>query len=280
MRVVRTVETLRESVAAFKSRHHRIAFVPTMGALHEGHLALVRRARREGESVIASIFVNPAQFAANEDFAHYPRTEAEDLEKLRSAKLDLAYIPSVEDMYPDGFSTQILVSGPAQAGLEDRFRPGHFQGVATIVAKLFWQTGADIAVFGEKDYQQLRVIRQMVKDLDCPIRIIGHETVRETDGLAMSSRNRHLSPEDRQTAPLLYQALRQCASALHQSQDPDGALHQARQTLAENGFILDYLEIRHAETLAPLAFPLKEPARLLAAARLGPVRLIDNIPLA
>ena len=275
--LVRTVATLRAAVARHRAQGRTIGLVPTMGALHEGHVALVERACREADCVIATIFVNPTQFAANEDLSKYPRTEAADLERLGGASADIVFAPAPEEVYPAGFSTRIVPAGPAAAGLEDRFRPEHFGGVATVVTKLFLQSGADIAVFGEKDYQQLAVVRRMAADLDIPIRVVGLPTVRAADGLALSSRNRYLDPAQRQTAPLLYRTLTDAAGRIGAREAIAPILDQARADIAGAGFVLDYLEARDAESLAPVESLGGRALRLLVAARLGQTRLIDNV---
>jgi pantoate--beta-alanine ligase len=275
---VRTVKALRRATAGWREAGERIALVPTMGALHEGHLALVRLARRRADRVVVSIFVNPTQFAPNEDFSAYPRPLRDDLRKL-GGLADLVFTPGVEEMYPDGAATTVSLSGPAAVGLEDRFRPTHFQGVATVVAKLLIQAMPDVAIFGEKDYQQLKVVTRMARDLHLPVRILGGATVREPDGLALSSRNRYLSPEERARAPRLHAALKDCAAAICAGAEPAEATAKAGEALAAAGFAVDYIQARHAETLAPLDAPAGEPIRLLAAARLGRTRLIDNIPV-
>jgi len=248
-----------------------------MGALHAGHLELVAAARRHADAVAASIFVNPLQFAADEDLARYPRDEAGDLAKLRDAGCDLVWMPPVGVMYPPGTATAIEVAGPS-AGWEGDARPGHFRGVATVCAKLFLQTGAEVAAFGEKDWQQLQVVTRMARDLDIPIRILPVPTVREADGLAMSSRNRFLSPQERATAPLLHRAMTQAATAIRTGAPVGAALDAATRTLRAAGFVPDYLALVEAETMRPLATRRAEgPMRLIAAARLGTVRLLDNI---
>jgi pantoate--beta-alanine ligase len=275
--ITRTVADLRQTVRAFRTAGHTIGLVPTLGALHDGHTALVREAKKRVDRVITTIFVNPTQFAPNEDLAKYPRTEESDLAKLRAVKADVLFAPSVEVIYPDGFATTVSLAGPAVAGLEDRFRPTHFAGVATIVAKLFTQSGADIAMFGEKDYQQLMVVTRMARDLDLPIRVIGIETVREEDGLAMSSRNRFLSLADRAVAPVLYQTLRRTADTMLAGDAFEASLAAGRQAIIAAGFKLDYLEARHAASLAPITTLAAGPVRLLVAARIGQTRLIDNM---
>ena len=275
--LVRTIRELRASVARRRGRGESIGLVPTLGALHEGHIALVRRAREEAGCVIVTIFVNPTQFAANEDLSKYPRTEAADLEKLTAAQADMVFMPDPAEIYPPGFATRVSLEGPAAAGLEDRFRPEHFGGVATVVAKLFLQSGADIAVFGEKDYQQLAVVRRMAADLDIPIRVIGLETVRDVDGLALSSRNRYLSPAERVIAPTLHRTLVAAGDSIAAGSAITTVLTQSRTTITAAGFALDYLEARDAANLAPVERQSGAALRLLVAARLGATRLIDNI---
>ncbi len=272
-----SIDALRERVRAFRVSGARVALVPTMGALHEGHLSLVEEARRAAERVVVTIFVNPAQFGPSEDFAKYPRTLSADLEKLESVAADLCFAPPVDAIYPHGFATRIEMDGPARADLEDRFRPTHFCGVATIVAKLLIEAQADAALFGEKDYQQLLVIRQLARDLDIPTEIIGAPTLREADGLAMSSRNVYLSAKERRAAPALYAALHDAACGIREGEAVDAALESARASVVEAGFVVDYLEARQAQTLARVASRRDGPLRLLAAARLGATRLIDNI---
>jgi len=277
--VARTVAALRATVSEWRAAGARIALVPTMGALHAGHLSLVEEAQRRADRVVMSIFVNPTQFAPNEDFAAYPRRFAEDASKFAGAKGDLIFAPTVAEMYPEGFATTISVAGPATVGLEDKFRPTHFAGVATVVAKLFIQCQPDVALFGEKDFQQLKVITRMVRDLDLPVEIIGAPTLREPDGLALSSRNLYLSKEERARARRLYEALCACAKALRASTAIETALQDARKTLEAAGFVPDYVEARNAETLEPIASAKESPVRLLVAARLGTTRLIDNIAI-
>jgi pantoate--beta-alanine ligase len=248
--------------------------VPTMGALHAGHLALVAEARRAAKRVVVSIFVNPRQFGANEDLGRYPRREAADARLLTEAGADLLWLPGVEEMYPAGYATNISVGGVSE-GLDGAARPGHFDGVATVVIKLFNQVQPDVALFGEKDFQQLAVIRRMAVDLNLPIDIVGVPTQREDDGLALSSRNVYLSPEERAKAVALPRALGIAATAIAKGQSPDDALATARETLTAAGFAVDYVELVDSATLgAPDA---RKPRRLLAAARLGSTRLIDNI---
>jgi pantoate--beta-alanine ligase len=272
----RTVKALRRSIAGWRGAGETIALIPTMGALHEGHLALGRLGRRRADRVVVSIFVNPTQFAPNEDFSAYPRPLRDDVRKL-AGLADLIFVPSVDEMYPGGSATTVSLAGPAAVGLEDRFRPTHFQGVATVVAKLLIQAMPDVAIFGEKDFQQLKVVTRMTRDLHLPVRIVGGATVREPDGLALSSRNRYLSPDQRIRAPELYRALRDCAEAIRAGRGPVEAVLEARAALASAGFEVDYVEARHAETLTPIASALDGPIRLVAAARLGTTRLIDNV---
>lgn len=269
-----TVQDLRRQVAQWRSEGLRIALVPTMGALHEGHLSLVRRARQDADRIIVSIFVNPTQFAPSEDFGSYPRTFDRDLMLLEEEKAEAVYAPRPAEIYPDGFDLSIAIGGPAKAGLEDRFRPTFFQGVATVVAKLFTQSQVDCAVFGEKDFQQLAVIRQLVRDLDLPVRIIGAPTRRETDGLAMSSRNVYLSGDERQRAPQLHLALQAIRQGLMDGKKADTLIAEHSEMLTRAGFEIDYLEWRDAQSLGPAQ---SGPNRLLIAAKLGKTRLIDNI---
>lgn len=274
LEVARSVAALRSAVAAWRAAGEQIALVPTMGALHEGHLALVRHGRERADRVVVSIFVNPTQFAPTEDLSKYPRTFDEDCRKL-AGLAELVFAPGVEEMYPPGFVTTVSLAGPAIAGLEDRFRPTHFQGVATVVAKLFIQAMPDVAVFGEKDYQQLLVVTRMAADLSLPLTVVATPTIREPDGLAMSSRNRFLSAEERAKAPLVHRVLQDAAEAIRSGSPIEPALEQGRTGLVEAGFDLDYLEARDAETLAPATEG--RPLRLLVAARLPSTRLIDNI---
>ncbi len=276
-RIVRTLPALRKSVASLRAGGATLALVPTMGALHEGHLTLVRQARRRADRVAVSVFVNPTQFAPHEDLAAYPRTFAADAEKLAAEGVDLIWNPDVATMYPDGFATRIVTEGPATAGLEDRFRPHFFGGVATVVAKLFTQVAPDVAVFGEKDYQQLQVVTRMARDLDLPVRIVGIPTVRERDGLAMSSRNVYLSAEERGIAPMLHRTLADCAARLRAGGRAAAVMRAGASAITRAGFAVDYLEARHAATLAPVKSIKDGPLRLLVAARLGTTRLIDNI---
>jgi pantoate--beta-alanine ligase len=276
--VARTVAALRDAVRGWRARQEMVALVPTMGALHRGHLALVEAARRHCDRVVASLFVNPKQFGPREDFAAYPRDEAADFAKLREGGVDLVFAPTVEEMYPAGFVTTIRIAELGEE-LEDAQRPGHFDGVATVVSKLLLQCLPDVALFGEKDYQQLLVVRRMARDLDIPVRIEGVPTVREPDGLALSSRNVYLSPEERRVAPLLYRALTDAAASLiAASGNVAAALANGLEVLRQAGFAPDYLELRDAADLSPMT-RLDRPGRLLTAARLGRTRLIDNIPV-
>ncbi len=274
--IVRTVADLRARVAAWRQAGEAVAMVPTMGALHAGHLSLVEEGFRRANHVVVSIFVNPTQFAPHEDFQTYPRTEGSDVDKLAGLGTDLVFAPNALEMYPLGSVTKVEVAGPA-LGLETDFRPHFFAGVATVVAKLLVACAPDIAIFGEKDYQQLAVVRQMVRDLMIPVEIVGGATVREADGLAMSSRNAYLSPEERAIAPRLAGEMRKVAEAVRTGGDAATALAAAKLALLAVGFDrIDYLEIRNAVTLAPPSEP-GEPLRLLAALWLGKTRLIDNI---
>lgn len=273
--VAGSLAELRAAVRRFRDAGETLALVPTMGALHEGHIALVRQAQTLARRVAVSIFVNPTQFAPNEDFSRYPRTFDTDVDKLRQAGADLVYAPAPADMYPAGFCTQISLTGPA-LGLETDFRPHFFSGVAIVVAKLLTQSGADFALFGEKDYQQLRVVTQMARDLDLPVEIVPGPTVREADGLALSSRNRYLSPDDRTIAPVIYRELHAAAAAIRAGTPPAVATADASRSIAAAGLRVDYVAARHAETLADLGSD-QDPIRLLAAAWLGSTRLIDNI---
>jgi pantoate--beta-alanine ligase len=275
--VVRTVPALRRAVETLRGRKAMTALVPTMGALHDGHVSLVRLAKRRAQRVIVSIFVNPTQFAPTEDFGSYPRTWKADIAKLAAEKVDLIWHPDVKIMYPDGFATRITPEGPATVGLEDRFRPHFFGGVATVVGKLFTQCRPDFAIFGEKDFQQLRVVTQMARDLDLGVKVVGSRTVRERDGLAMSSRNVYLSPEERRAAPELYRVMKEATRRIRAGEAIEPAVAGGAELIEKTGFKLDYLEVRHAETLAPIASIKDGPLRMLVAARLGSTRLIDNI---
>ena len=278
---VRTVASLRAAVRAWREAGERVALVPTMGFLHAGHLSLVRLGKTRADRVVASLFVNPTQFAPGEDFEAYPRDEARDAELLASADCDLLYAPTVAEMYPDGFATTVTVSG-VSAPMDGKARPTHFAGVATIVAKLLTQSQPDVAIFGEKDFQQLLVIRRMARDLDLPAEILGAPTVREPDGLALSSRNVYLTSDQRGMAPRLNEALRAASEALRVGVAVSDVEARGRATLVEAGFDpIDYFEVRHAEDLTPLGpGPIDgAKARIFAAGRLGKARLIDNWPV-
>jgi pantoate--beta-alanine ligase len=275
--IVHTVPALRRALDNLHARKATTALVPTMGALHDGHVSLVRLAKRRAKRVIVSIFVNPTQFAPSEDFSSYPRTWQADVAKLTAENVDLIWNPGVKTMYPDGFATKILTEGPATADLEDRFRPQFFAGVATVVGKLFTQVRPDFAVFGEKDFQQLRVVTQMAGDLDLGVKVLGSKTLRERDGLAMSSRNVYLSADERLIAPALYRAMKESAKRLRAGDDIKAVMANGAEMIANAGFILDYFEARHAGTLAPIASVKDGPVRILVAARIGATRLIDNV---
>src|SRR6202046_4919029 len=275
--IVRTVPALRRALDGLRARKATIALVPTMGALHDGHVSLVRLAKRRASKVVVSIFVNPAQFAPTEDFGSYPRTWKADVARLAAENVDLIWNPDVATMYPEGVATRILTEGPATAGLEDRLRPHFFGGVTTVVGKLFTQVRPDFAIFGEKDFQQLRVVARMAGDLDLGVKVMGSRTVRERDGLAMSSRNVYLSPEQRLKAPALYRAMKESAARLRAGDDVAAVMAAAAELIAAAGFGLDYFELRHAETLAPIASVKDGPMRILVAAKIGKTRLIDNI---
>jgi pantoate--beta-alanine ligase len=275
--IARTLPTLRRARDELARRNATIALVPTMGALHDGHIALVRLAKRRAKKVVVSIFVNPTQFAAHEDLGSYPRTWKQDIARLAAEGVDLVWNPDVATMYPDGFSTRVAPAGPATAGLEDRFRPHFFGGVATVVTKLFTQVRPDFAMFGEKDYQQFKVVTRMARDLDLGVKVVGAPIVRERDGLAMSSRNVYLSPDQRRAAPTLFRAMKEAAKHIRAGDDVRTALADSATMIENAGFVLDYLEARHAETLAPIASLKDGPVRLLVAAKIGTTRLIDNI---
>jgi pantoate--beta-alanine ligase len=278
MNVVKTVADLRAAVSRARAEGKRIGFVPTMGNLHAGHVALVKKAGQRADCVVASIFVNPLQFGPNEDLASYPRTLAADQEKLFDAGCHLLFAPSVEEMYPHGQAKQTIVSVPGVSeGLCGGSRPGHFDGVSTVVSKLFNMVLPDLAVFGQKDFQQLAVIRTMVRDLNMPVQIIGEPTMRAEDGLALSSRNGYLSADERATAPALYRTLNQLADAIRNGdRDYPALLAKGQQALQAAGFRPDYLEIRNATNLQPAAADTGELV-ILAAAFLGRTRLIDNL---
>jgi pantoate--beta-alanine ligase len=275
MQIARTLPDLRAACASLRAAHGGLTFVPTMGALHDGHRALVKAAVASGAPAATSIFVNPLQFGATEDLSRYPRDEAGDLAVLEACGCSLVWLPDVEIMYPPGEATTISLTGPAERWEGDA-RPGHFRGVATVCAKLFGQVRPDRAYFGEKDWQQLQVIKRMTADLLLPLEIVGIETVREPDGLALSSRNRFLSPSDRSVAPLLNRVLRETAQSLAEGESPENHLTAARQTLIDAGFGVDYFALVDGPTLAPIAIA-NPTARLIATAKLGSIRLLDNV---
>ncbi|HYZ48260.1 MAG TPA: pantoate--beta-alanine ligase [Sphingomonas sp.] len=278
MQTIRQLKPLRKALAALRAEGGKVALVPTMGALHAGHMALVAEARRRAAHVVASIFVNPKQFGPNEDLLAYPRRAAKDSAMLSEAGVALLWMPDVETMYPAGFATNVSVKGVSE-GLDGAARPGHFDGVATVVAKLFNQIRPNIALFGEKDFQQLAVIRRMAADLDFGIEIVGVPTEREEDGLALSSRNVYLTEAERVQARALPRALGAAAAAIESGGDIAEALARAQTALTEGGFqSVDYVALCDAATLEPIA-ALDRPARLLAAARIGAARLIDNVPV-
>ena len=275
--IARTLKVLDRAVGGYRVAGETLALVPTMGALHAGHLALARRARRRANRVVVSIFVNPAQFAPTEDFSTYPRTFETDIAALRAEQVDLVWAPPRELMYPEGFATSINVKGPATVDLEDRFRPHFFGGVATVVAKLFTQCRPDFALFGEKDYQQLKTVTRMSIDLDLKVKVIGVPTAREKDGLALSSRNAYLSPAERAIAPKLYRTLKESAARIAAREPIARVMSEGWLAIEAAGFAVDYFEARHADTLRRVETAQDGPLRLLVAARLGKTRLIDNI---
>jgi pantoate--beta-alanine ligase len=277
--VIKAVPKLRATIADFRARRETIALVPTMGALHTGHLALVRIAQKRADRVIVSIFVNPAQFAPHEDLATYPRTFTADRAALVAAGVDLIWSPDVATMYPDDFATRIVPEGPAIVGLEDKFRPHFFGGVATVVGKLLIQCEPDFALFGEKDYQQLKVVTLLARDLGLKTKIVGAPIVREADGLALSSRNRYLTPQERAVAPALHRVLKECAAAIAAGKPIGAVLRHGREAITKAGFVVDYLEARDAESLVPVGTSRSGKIRLLVAARVGRTRLIDNVGL-
>lgn len=279
MEIVRTVADLRKHIDLWRKGEARVGLAPTMGALHQGHMALVRAARAECDRVVASIFVNPKQFAPTEDLASYPRREAADLEMLETEGVDLVFMPAVDEIYPPGFATLVRVNGLTE-GLCGVHRAGHFDGVTTVVTKLLIQALPDIAYFGEKDYQQLMVVRQLARDLDIPVHIAGVPIVREPDGLALSSRNVYLSAEERRIAPNLARVLRSVASALDiKAGAVARELARGVRELREEGFEIDYLDVREEGTLKPVTSIVAARSRVFAAVRLGKTRLIDNIPI-
>jgi pantoate--beta-alanine ligase len=274
--VVRTTRELRWAVQRWRRRGHSVGLVPTMGSLHEGHVSLVQLARKNAKRTVVSIFVNPTQFGPNEDFSAYPRDEQGDWLTLAGAKADLIFMPAISEIYPDDFSTRVEVIGITSA-LEGASRPRHFAGVTTVISKLFLQCLPDVAVFGEKDYQQLLVIRQLVKDLAMPIEILGAPTVREPDGLAMSSRNMYLDPAARATAPRFHAVLDELSRDLSTGRPIHEAVYLGRDWLEGAGFKVDYLEVRDAANLMPVGQNVVVPARILGAVYLGHTRLIDNV---
>jgi pantoate--beta-alanine ligase len=276
--VLRTVAALRQQVASWRQAKQSVGLVPTMGALHQGHISVVERSRKANDRTLVSIFVNPTQFGPNEDFSKYPRDLAGDTAKLESGGADAVFAPEVTEMYPDGMATTVTV-----AGLGDHlcgpFRPGHFNGVTTVVSKLLLQAAPDVAYFGEKDFQQLQIIRRMVRDLDIPVRIEGVPTIRETDGLALSSRNAYLSPEERKAAPALHRVISAVAEALKRGGAAAQAIASAKTELQKAGFTkVDYIEAVDVNTLKPVD-RAGGPTRVAAAAWLGRTRLIDNVPV-
>ena len=277
--VIRTVAALRARVAEWRRDRDRVGMVPTMGGLHAGHIALVRAAKAASDRVVVSLFVNPKQFDAPADFAGYPANEAKDIAMLAAEGVDVAFAPTTAEMYPPGFATRVQVAGLTE-GLCGDFRPGHFAGVTTVVAKLLAQCLPDAAWFGEKDYQQLLAVRRMVRDLDLPVAIESHPTIRDSDGLALSSRNSHLSAEERRIAPALHRAISAVALRVKDGTASCRAACEAaqRDILAAGFAAVDYVEVRDADTLAPIEH-VRRPARVLAAARLGKTRLIDNVPV-
>lgn len=275
--IARTIKALDAAMAAYRAKGEQVALVPTMGALHAGHLALVARARRRADRVAVSIFVNPSQFAPTEDFSSYPRTFETDIAALTEAAADLVWAPPATLMYPEGFATSVTVKGPAAVDLEDRFRPHFFGGVATVVAKLFAQCRPDYALFGEKDYQQLKTVTRMAADLDLKVKVLGVPTVREKDGLALSSRNVYLTSAERAAAPVLYRTLKASAARIAAGEPIVRVMSEGFMAIEEAGFAVDYYEARHAETLSRVESLADGPLRLLVAARIGKTRLIDNI---
>ncbi len=274
---VRTIRDLRAQVAVWRDAGERVALVPTMGAIHAGHLSLLAEAKAKADRVVTSLFVNSLQFGPREDFQAYPRDEAKDAAALAAGGSDLLYAPESSEMYPPGFSTKVRV-GDLTEDLCGAARPNHFDGVAIVVAKLLLQCAPDITIFGEKDYQQLLVIKRLVRDLDIPVEIAGGAIVREDDGLALSSRNAYLSPAERKIAPVLYQTICNVAADLEQGRGADDASAAARFKLEAAGFRVDYVAVRNPDTLEALHGPVKD-ARVLAAVHLGKTRLIDNLPV-
>lgn len=278
MKTIRTLDALREETRQWRLNGESIGLVPTMGALHDGHMSLVRNARAQNDRVITSIFVNPKQFNQASDLEAYPRDEDADAAKLREANVDVLWAPEVEEIYPEGFATTVDVGGITDC-LCGATRPGHFAGVALVVTKLLLQSLPDRAYFGRKDYQQLQVVRRLARDLDIPVEIRGIDTVRERDGLAMSSRNWYLTEDERKAAPLLFRVLTNIAEAAGSGDDTTRVIERGRKQLAHKGFgAVDYLEVRDAETFELVRRPTR-PARAFAAVFLGKARLIDNVPV-
>jgi len=276
--IVRTVADLRKLVRGWKAAGDMVGVVPTMGALHDGHLSLARAARRECERVVATIFVNPKQFGNPEDLKLYPRSEAADAALLATVPVDVLFAPPIEEVYPDGFITTVSVGGVSEP-LEGRMRPGHFDGVATVVTKLFGMSMADRGYFGQKDWQQLQVVQRLVRDLNLPVKVVGCETIREADGLAMSSRNARLTDAGRIKAPVFVAAITAAAEDIRAGQSDRMAIREAAEMVRAAGFDrVEYIELRDAESLMPSDDPAR-PRRMLAAAWLDGVRLIDNIPV-
>ncbi|WP_395447096.1 pantoate--beta-alanine ligase [Aminobacter sp. UC22_36] len=275
--VVETIAALRAQVRAWRAEGLKVALVPTMGALHDGHVSLMRAALKRADRCVVSIFVNPRQFAPTEDLDQYPRQLALDLDRLEKAGVHLAFTPGVDEVYPQGFATSISVGGPS-AGLETAFRPAFFDGVATVVGKLFIQAAPDLAVFGEKDYQQLCVVKKLCRDLDLAVEVLGSPTIRDAEGLAMSSRNAYLSATELAVAQQLNKVVRKAASALQSGADEQATMTAARQQILNAGFdVVDYVEARQSDTLAP--WQRDRDGRVLVAARLGKTRLIDNVEI-
>lgn len=278
IQIIRTVAELRQTVRACKAAGEMVGVVPTMGALHDGHLSLARAAKSECERVITTIFVNPKQFNNPEDLKKYPRTEEADVALLATVGVDVCFIPNPDEVYPEGFISTVSVGGVSEP-LEGRMRPGHFDGVATVVTKLFGMTMADRGYFGQKDWQQLQVVLRLVRDLNLPITIVGCETIREADGLAMSSRNVRLTPQGRAIAGVLYSAITAAAVDIRAGQSDRMAIREAAEKVRAEGFDrVEYIELRDAESLMP-SDNTRRPRRMLAAAWLDGVRLIDNIPV-
>lgn len=276
--ILESVAALRSWREGMRRQGKRVGLVPTMGALHAGHVSLVTRVREVCEASVVSIFVNPTQFAPTEDFSRYPRTLSSDVNLLSKVGADAVFAPDVSEMYPSGFATTVSLDGPAKVGLEDAFRPTHFAGVATVVSKLLLQCLPEVAIFGEKDFQQLAVIRRATLDLDIPVAILGGETLREADGLAMSSRNVYLTPTERKIAPVLHETLQTLALGLRQGKEVAMLESAAMAAITASGFEVDYIAVRDTQSLGrPVDGAKPETLRILAAAKLGKTRLIDNI---